>query len=918
MLFTLAPYKINRNGFWLDVGLPQALSHRSHKKYFACFSHRLIEAWIGHTSEGNTNGLIRFFFLLIEAMQTIAKMIVSLIASTLLWAFAHARVGDYSYPIVERELQMKEISLDELDSVMLTFSFNSPPKDLKQFWLDVYDTDGWLPENSTETIEKALGTFLILEMNARYDYDSVKKLDVQVVSQSTITSSRRKWRRDLQQQSFGSELQTKVSVTFRNEPSPDKSNVEKTVSDVMQDLTMFIANLTEFGKGDNELAAITRAERKDDGFDENAFDDDFVAPIVSVEDPQEAPTERVSFALLMSVVAGGCLILASIALFSIRSRQRPKHIEQDPASSGLGQINVFLGDEDESDIFSIEAALVESPAVSAVSRLSENPSHSHSEASDLFSGIDSQLTSPRESRSIFSFLSGQKSEGSSTVVASNRAKDKESFHIMASKSPRKSPKPKLASLLTFSEEEEEDLESEDSDDMPLAPGTILKPPKTTPEKDDLLVQNDSTTPSETTKVVGVARVKFASSADTRNSAQNSRSPKHTTNNESSEPDLNNSMSMSSTATPPPESFNVRWEDASFPSSKAPQTPKPDPESVTCFSELSPGEKSDGASASTSSYEMNLAWNNRDEADSNAEKAAKFVRGSNPATPPKTTMKAEKAKPLKSFKSPKSPKSPSKSPMSSPGFSSGGRKRGQQGRRHAKSTSADGSRNYQHETMQQKDESLASFDAVSLSDSSSGSPKHHVPKTPQSAPTTPGTPGDKSFFSLSSSGSESTDGSASKQLLSDLVWLEKKIAGASNKSESEGDTPSHRKLEQVDSLSFASNDVGEDTSLASTSPDKKRHLDKEIPKGVSSIVCRDCFAPPGKLRIVIHSTKDGPAIHTVKSGSSLTGHVYPGDLIISVDDVDTRSFTAEQVMKMMTARNKYQRKITVLHFEAEAK
>jgi hypothetical protein len=84
--------------------------------------------------------------------------------------------------------------------------------------------------------------------------------------------------------------------------------------------------------------------------------------------------------------------------------------------------------------------------------------------------------------------------------------------------------------------------------------------------------------------------------------------------------------------------------------------------------------------------------------------------------------------------------------------------------------------------------------------------------------------------------------------------------------------------------------------------------------VNSIVCRDCYAPPGKLRIVIHSTKDGPAVHTVKKGSTLEGHIFPGDLIISVDNVDTRSYTAEQVMKLMTAKTRFERKITVLHFE----
>jgi len=86
--------------------------------------------------------------------------------------------------------------------------------------------------------------------------------------------------------------------------------------------------------------------------------------------------------------------------------------------------------------------------------------------------------------------------------------------------------------------------------------------------------------------------------------------------------------------------------------------------------------------------------------------------------------------------------------------------------------------------------------------------------------------------------------------------------------------------------------------------------------MSSIACRDCFAPPGKLHIVIHSTKDGPAVHTVKDGSSLFGHVFPGDLIIAVDNVDTRSFTAEQVMTLMATNSGTKRKITVLHFEDE--
>jgi hypothetical protein len=173
--------------------------------------------------------------------------------------------------------------------------------------------------------------------------------------------------------------------------------------------------------------------------------------------------------------------------------------------------------------------------------------------------------------------------------------------------------------------------------------------------------------------------------------------------------------------------------------------------------------------------------------------------------------------------------------------------------------------------------------------------------------------------------------------SDLVWLENKINATTNTvvqspkasvedSAEKRDPGGH--LENSDSLSFSSGDGIASTSgsFDSTSMEGSKtsnsknfkHLLKSPPtkkqEAVHSIIYRDCYAPPGKLAIVIHSTKDGPAVHTVKKGSSLEGHIFPGDLIISVDNVDTRSYSAEQVMKMMTAKTRFERKITVLHFE----
>ena len=81
--------------------------------------------------------------------------------------------------------------------------------------------------------------------------------------------------------------------------------------------------------------------------------------------------------------------------------------------------------------------------------------------------------------------------------------------------------------------------------------------------------------------------------------------------------------------------------------------------------------------------------------------------------------------------------------------------------------------------------------------------------------------------------------------------------------------------------------------------------------VSNITCRDFLVPPGKLQIGIHSTIGGPTIHKVRQGSLLEGRIFPQDLLVAVDDVDTQTFTAEAAM---ISTSPPQRKLTVLHFK----
>ncbi|CAB9502132.1 expressed unknown protein [Seminavis robusta] len=264
------------------------------------------------------------------------------------------------------------------------------------------------------------------------------------------------------------------------------------------------------------------------------------------------------------------------------------------------------------------------------------------------------------------------------------------------------------------------------------------------------------------------------------------------------------------------------------------------------------------------------------------------------------------------------------------------------RRHAKSTTHDGTFAYQTNAMQPQDWSMTDgfSDDDTLSEQGGGAAFGAFPKTglrtsnsPKSSQKKPGekSPSNQSRSSYSAvtqnspaSKADSSQASASRQLINDLVWLSKKIAGVKQSAvdSAPGETlplGAPPQIETVDSLSYASQDglISPTSAGPGTNASAQRtpiQSPTSTGKANTSIVCRDCQAPPGKLNIVIHSTKDGPAVHEVKDGSCLEGKIFPGDLIIAVDDIDTRAFTAAQLMKTMSERSQSERKITVLHFE----
>jgi hypothetical protein len=159
----------------------------------------------------------------------------------------------------------------------------------------------------------------------------------------------------------------------------------------------------------------------------------------------------------------------------------------------------------------------------------------------------------------------------------------------------------------------------------------------------------------------------------------------------------------------------------------------------------------------------------------------------------------------------------------------------------------------------------------------------------------------SSASRKSLGSSPSSKGSSKQLINDIVWLEKKIADV------------RARVDRLDG--DESHTTGSPPSSPVTSGTINRSTDSPVSTGSSisaNIICRDVLAPPGKLQIIIRSTKDGPAILHVKPGSVLNGQIFAGDLIVSVNDIDTRTFDAEGVMKLMAKSSNVERKITVLH------
>jgi hypothetical protein len=71
------------------------------------------------------------------------------------------------------------------------------------------------------------------------------------------------------------------------------------------------------------------------------------------------------------------------------------------------------------------------------------------------------------------------------------------------------------------------------------------------------------------------------------------------------------------------------------------------------------------------------------------------------------------------------------------------------------------------------------------------------------------------------------------------------------------------------------------------------------------------APPGRLGMVIDTTNKGPLVYHVLDDSPLVKKIFPGDFIIGLNNVDTRSMSSNQLSDMISQAIESHRILTVM-------
>jgi len=818
--------------------------------------------------------------------------------------------------VEKRELQ--EVPFNTLD-MMLSFSDDGAERE-DEFYLDIFDTPDILNNpDSPMVISNAMNFFLLQELNALFDdLNEVERVSSEIVHLKTrngeyVNAS------SIEDIRVGTEARMKTTLTFAQTPSPAIEDVEIVLKFIMSDLSYFVTNLTSSVSDDNELRGVYVAIRRE--ILVQPPDDQNIVVDLSGGLPKGGATPGDSTQLIMStvpIVVGVAVLVAVIVFFVFKKREKTG----EPVSVKDSEMMYDV----ENDVFSMDRSVGSTETKSPDVKVSRIPQEAEEESpiqysisadsgmdtdapgcDSIFSGISADYASVLSPKSLSgSMMSGFTCTSASTIRASN---------VNNNKNKKTGPKSPAGNNSIFNFLDPiEDADEEDVDDLEL----MERAQPTGHEMNQNAYSGNARESADETKSSSSSSLEGVSI----NLPVKSKEKEYaieTTNAPSTNPashvlaDLED-METSISSTPRDPTPTNMTHEVQTKSGMNP-TPRNNESPVS----LSIVDEKEASVATRASNLMSGFFKGMQTTDSTPNSPTSSPTNGGRLNAPGSPMQQvgrhwltspEKNPSRRTSISPKldvnidydmmlSNPSPTEEDYNTSSQFNDSINDSMQmvdkaphdldldalgGRRHAGDTiGGDGSALYQASAMKPTDWSVKSSDAGSVG-SSTNDDEASQNQTSKIA------------------GESKKSVSASRQLINDLVWLEKKIATVRGGTKLTRSTPD-------DSAMYDPNGNQDGAEAESSSDYSTSSSDKDA----SNIVCRDCFAPPGRLQIVIHSTKDGPAVHTVKDGSSLEGEILPGDLIISVDNIDTRTCTAEEVMKMMASKSDQERKITVLRF-----
>jgi hypothetical protein len=85
-----------------------------------------------------------------------------------------------------------------------------------------------------------------------------------------------------------------------------------------------------------------------------------------------------------------------------------------------------------------------------------------------------------------------------------------------------------------------------------------------------------------------------------------------------------------------------------------------------------------------------------------------------------------------------------------------------------------------------------------------------------------------------------------------------------------------------------------------------------------VVQRTVKAPPGKLGLTMVISPEGPKVRYIQEDSPMDGVLFVGDVIVDINDVDTRPLTIPAIFSLLKRANDLTRSITVLTMDDTAR